>query len=190
MAKISKTKSVASSKNTKPTKKAVVKKASKKAPIKKNAKKAVPKKSVLKKAATKKIIKKAAIRKNVQSEFHFDKKKDKSNDSTIVFNINAIAYKCEDFSGATITEWFDSGREEDKIACPDDYTKVKNGYLVIWNRSIINDISFDLINDVLSQIQYWANEYDATFKSDSYIYIKDSNGNVLKKYSFDSNSWA
>lgn len=41
------------------------------------------------------------------------------------YSITAIAQKEEDYSGATIMEWFDSGREVDAIAYPYDYKKEK-----------------------------------------------------------------
>jgi hypothetical protein len=61
---------------------------------------------------------------------------------------------------------------------------------VYWDRAIDNNISADLLDDAIRQIRYWANEYDASFNAGSSITIEDIDGNKIKKYSFDSDSWA
>jgi len=188
--------------NSKPAiKKVAIKSAVKKVAVKKVAlKKSAVKKVAVKKAAVKKVaLKKAANKKEVNTKVVKETakksrsvltKKKKSDDTTIVFDVNAIALKSLDYSGATIIEWFDSGLEEDNLACPDNYSKVKNGFWVYWDRAIDNNISSDLLDDAIRQIRYWANEYDASFNAGSSITIEDSDGNKLKKYSFDIDSWA
>ncbi len=188
-----------------PSKKVASKKAFKKVSAKKVTKKASPNKTAIKnakkiakkvavkkgakKAEVKKVAKKTALKKKVKGNSDSIRKIGKSNSTIVVFNIRATAYKSEDYSGATITEWFDTGNEADQIACPDDYKKQKNGYLVLWERRLEDGINFDLLNDALGQMRFWANEYDASFNTGSYISIESGDGVVLKKYSFDSDSW-
>jgi len=177
--------------NSKPAlKKAALKKVAKKSAVTKVAvKKAAVKKVALKKAAKKKEVITKDVKKTAKKSPSVLTKKKKSDDTTIVFDVNATALKSVDYSGATIIEWFDSGREEDNLACPDNYSKVKNGFWVYWDRAIDNNISADLLEDAIRQIRYWANEYDASFNEGSSITIEDSDGNKIKKYSFDSDSW-
>ena len=88
----------------------------------------------------------------------------------------------EDYSGANIIEWFDSGREVDAIACPYDYSVCKNGYEVIWQGSYENIDTIEIVEEAVDQIKYWANEFEATFKSNSYLLLKDSKDKIVNRY--------
>jgi hypothetical protein len=37
----------------------------------------------------------------------------------------------------------------------------------------------------VDQIKYWANEYEATFESNSYLTLKDSEDKIVKKFIFE-----
>lgn len=52
-----------------------------------------------------------------------NKAKTVSDEYNLVFSIHARAIKHEDYSGATFSEWFDSGTDDYSLAKPDDYFK-------------------------------------------------------------------
>ena len=70
---------------------------------------------------SKKVTDKIAVKKTAKNIIKKEEPKSskKINGKYILnYNITAYAQKEEDFSGATIFEWFDSGREIDAIASP------------------------------------------------------------------------
>ena len=94
----------------------------------------------------------------------------------------AITKNEEDYSGATIMEWFDSGSEVDSIACPYDYSEGKSGFEVIWQGSYENIDNVEIVEEAVDQIKFWANEFEATFESNSFLVLKDSEDNIINKY--------
>ncbi|MEY4308034.1 MAG: hypothetical protein RL422_237 [Bacteroidota bacterium] len=117
------------------------------------------------------------------------KQKNTSNKTTaskfyIEYFVKAITPSEEDFSGATIMEWFDSGREVDAIACPYDYSICKNGFEVIWQGKYENNDTLEIVEEAVDQIKYWANDFDAKFKTDSHIVLKDSKDKIIQKFNF------
>ena len=140
----------------------------------------------------KKVTNKIAVKKTAKNIIKKEEPKSskKINGKYILnYNITAYAQKEEDFSGATIFEWFDSGRAIDAIASPYDYKKKKKIFEVVWQGAYSDALKKDIIEDAISQIKYWANNYDAYFKADSSIILKDNKGNIVETYSFEKDSW-
>ena len=154
---------------------------------------ATKKKSAVKKSTVKKIAaKKSAVKKNKEENTKSKKLNLNQTDKyKIVFNITAISPSEEDYSGTTITEWFDTGREVDNYASPDGYTfsPIKNSYKVKWTTIINEKLPDSLLNEIKDQIMYWANIFDATIESGSKISYIDSDGKEFKTYSFDKQEW-
>lgn len=129
-----------------------------------------PKKTVIKKNAAK------LSKKSIDSYY-------------LTYNIIAHAQKDEDFSGASIIEWFDSGREIDAIACPFNFKKKKNIYEVVWKNEYKYQLSKGVIEDVIRQIKFWANDYDAYFLTESKVILKNKNRKNIEIYHFDNDTW-
>jgi len=141
-----------------------------------------------KKVANKITVKKAAKKSLIKNE---ERKSSKKINSKYILNYNITAYaqKEEDYSGTTIFEWFDSGREIDAIASPYDYKKKKKIFEVVWQGAYSDALKKDVIEDAISQIKLWGNVYDANFKAESSIILKDNKGNIVEIYSFEKDSW-
>jgi len=123
-------------------------------------------------------VKQTAVKKVASSN------KTKARKFYLEYFVKAITPKEEDFSGATIIEWFDTGRDVDAIACPYDYKKTKSGFEVIWQGIYDNIDDTQIVEEAIDQIKYWANDFDATFKPDSHILLKDSKDQIIQKFIF------
>ena len=134
-------------------------------------------------------VKQSAVKANTTTKINSTGSKSNTGKFILEYSITAIAQKEEDYSGATIMEWFDSGRKVDAIACPYDYNKKKNLFEVIWQGEYNDFLKKDIIDEAIDQIKYWSTQYDAYFIPNSYIFLKDSTGKIVKKFNFENESW-
>jgi hypothetical protein len=134
-------------------------------------------------------VKQTAVKANSSTTSKLSGSKNKKEAYILEYNIIAIAQKEEDYSGATIMEWFDSGKEVDAIASPYDYKKIKNVFEVVWQGEYNDLITKEVIEEAIEQIKNWTTDYDAYFKSDSYLLLKDSSGIVVEKFNFEKDCW-
>jgi hypothetical protein len=126
-------------------------------------------------------VKQTAVKKTTEKQT-LPSKKTNEGKFYVEYFVKAFTPKEEDYSGATIMEWFDTGREIDSIACPYDYSVSNNGFEVVWEGSYENIDSVEIVEEAVDQIKYWSNEFDASFKPNSHILLKDSKDNIVKKF--------
>ena len=129
-------------------------------------------------------MKTAVAKKTVNYNNPETKMKNESFKFRILFEIKANAFKSEDNSGATISEWFDSGSDEFSLAKPFTWKKKGPGYEVIWKGNQFTNSDEDLVDDIFRNIQLWASVYDANFLSNSKISLFNHQNIFIKEYCF------
>jgi hypothetical protein len=138
---------------------------------------------------TTKTVKKKAEKLNTKSaspskQKSVNKTKTVSDEYNLVFSIHARAIKQEDYSGATFSEWFDSGTDDYSLAKPDDYFKKGKFYEVIWSNKQSIKPNISLVERIFKNITMWAGDFEAFFLPDSKITVLDNKNNTVKVFEF------